>query len=265
MRAGGARARRARAAARPRRPRAPRAAAPRCSWSPSACWPRCARRSSAPPTSPSASSARRRRWSSRSRARSTRRSSTPWTTSRCSRSGWRGAPRSWPTAPSPRRGPPHDRCFVAVAEVGGEELGRGEGKTKKSAEQEAALQALDALDGGRRLMHLRSISMKGFKSFPQRTKLEFGTGRVGGRRPQRLRQVEHHRRRALGARRAEPAGGARPDDEGRDLRRRPRRRGLERRRGGGGDRQRRRRAATATSPRSRSCAGSTATARASTA
>src|ERR671910_1524037 len=25
-------------------------------------------------------------------------------------------------------------------------------------------------------MHLRSISMKGFKSFPDRTKLEFGTG-----------------------------------------------------------------------------------------
>ena len=25
-------------------------------------------------------------------------------------------------------------------------------------------------------MHLRSISMKGFKSFPSRTKLEFGTG-----------------------------------------------------------------------------------------
>jgi ribonuclease-3 len=43
-------------------------------------------------------------------------------------------------------GPAHDRSFVAVAEVGGEELGRGEGKTKKSAEQEAALQALDTLD-----------------------------------------------------------------------------------------------------------------------
>jgi len=43
-------------------------------------------------------------------------------------------------------GPAHDRSFVAVAEVGGEELGRGEGKTKKAAEQEAALQALDALD-----------------------------------------------------------------------------------------------------------------------
>ncbi len=64
-----------------------------------------------------------------------------------------------------------------MAEVAGEELGRGEGKTKKGAEQEAALQALDVLGrGGGRLMHLRSISMKGFKSFPHRTKLEFGTG-----------------------------------------------------------------------------------------
>jgi ribonuclease-3 len=43
-------------------------------------------------------------------------------------------------------GPAHDRSFIAVAEVGGEELGRGEGKTKKSAEQEAALHALDALE-----------------------------------------------------------------------------------------------------------------------
>lgn len=43
-------------------------------------------------------------------------------------------------------GPAHDRSFIAVAEVSGEELGRGEGRTKKAAEQEAALQALDALD-----------------------------------------------------------------------------------------------------------------------
>ena len=43
-------------------------------------------------------------------------------------------------------GPAHDRSFIAVAEVHGEELGRGEGKTKKSAEQEAALHALDALE-----------------------------------------------------------------------------------------------------------------------
>jgi ribonuclease III len=43
------------------------------------------------------------------------------------------------------QGPAHDRSFVAVAEVDGQELGRGEGKTKKGAEQEAALHALDAL------------------------------------------------------------------------------------------------------------------------
>jgi ribonuclease-3 len=45
-------------------------------------------------------------------------------------------------------GPAHDRSFVAVAEVGGQEVGRGEGRTKKAAEQEAALQALDAMDEG---------------------------------------------------------------------------------------------------------------------
>ena len=39
-------------------------------------------------------------------------------------------------------GPPHDRRFVAIAEVAGEEIGRGEGRTKKAAEQEAALSAL---------------------------------------------------------------------------------------------------------------------------
>jgi ribonuclease-3 len=43
-------------------------------------------------------------------------------------------------------GPPHDRSFVAVAEVGGEEIGRGGGKTKKAAEQEAAERALEKLD-----------------------------------------------------------------------------------------------------------------------
>ncbi len=44
-------------------------------------------------------------------------------------------------------GPAHARRFVAIAEVAGRELGRGEGRTKKGAEQEAALVALDVLDG----------------------------------------------------------------------------------------------------------------------
>jgi ribonuclease-3 len=40
-------------------------------------------------------------------------------------------------------GPAHDRSFIATAEVAGEEIGRGGGKTKKAAEQEAASQALE--------------------------------------------------------------------------------------------------------------------------
>jgi ribonuclease-3 len=43
-------------------------------------------------------------------------------------------------------GPPHDRSFESVAQVEGEEIGRGEGKSKKSAEQSAALAALTAMD-----------------------------------------------------------------------------------------------------------------------
>jgi len=43
-------------------------------------------------------------------------------------------------------GPPHDRNFESVAQVEGEEIGRGQGKSKKSAEQSAALAALTAMD-----------------------------------------------------------------------------------------------------------------------
>ena len=45
-------------------------------------------------------------------------------------------------------GPAHDRSFVAVAEVAGEELGRGDGRTKKAAEQEAAERALEGMAEG---------------------------------------------------------------------------------------------------------------------
>jgi ribonuclease III len=40
-------------------------------------------------------------------------------------------------------GPAHDRLFAVMAEVEGREAGRGEGKTKKAAEQEAAAAALE--------------------------------------------------------------------------------------------------------------------------
>ncbi|MDX6665869.1 MAG: ribonuclease [Solirubrobacteraceae bacterium] len=42
-------------------------------------------------------------------------------------------------------GPPHERIFDVVAMVGGKAVGRGSGRSKKHAEQEAARQALDAL------------------------------------------------------------------------------------------------------------------------
>ena len=42
-------------------------------------------------------------------------------------------------------GPPHDRTFTAAATVEGEEVGVGRGRSKKDAEQQAAMQALERL------------------------------------------------------------------------------------------------------------------------
>jgi len=44
-------------------------------------------------------------------------------------------------------GPPHDRVFTCAAIIDGEQAGVGTGPSKKAAEQEAARQALAALDG----------------------------------------------------------------------------------------------------------------------
>ena len=43
-------------------------------------------------------------------------------------------------------GPPHDRLFETVAEVAGQRLGSGIGKSKKESEQEAARVALEQLE-----------------------------------------------------------------------------------------------------------------------
>ncbi len=45
-------------------------------------------------------------------------------------------------------GPPHERQFTCAALVDDEELGRGDGRTKKEAEQEAAREALSKLENG---------------------------------------------------------------------------------------------------------------------
>ena len=44
-------------------------------------------------------------------------------------------------------GPPHERLYDVVAQVDGEELGRGSGRSKKHAEQEAARLAVERLGG----------------------------------------------------------------------------------------------------------------------
>jgi len=44
------------------------------------------------------------------------------------------------------QGPPHDRVFSVSATIAGVEVGRGRGRSKKDAEQEAAQAALEALE-----------------------------------------------------------------------------------------------------------------------
>jgi ribonuclease-3 len=44
------------------------------------------------------------------------------------------------------QGPPHDRTFEIKATIGGVEVGRGTGRSKKDAEQEAAQAALEGLE-----------------------------------------------------------------------------------------------------------------------
>ncbi len=43
-------------------------------------------------------------------------------------------------------GPPHDRCFEVTASVDGAVVGKGEGRSKKAAEQAAAAEALERLE-----------------------------------------------------------------------------------------------------------------------
>jgi ribonuclease-3 len=49
---------------------------------------------------------------------------------------------------SSEHGPPHDRVFDVVAEVDGEAVGSGSGRSKKAAEQAAAHEALEAVPAG---------------------------------------------------------------------------------------------------------------------
>jgi ribonuclease-3 len=43
-------------------------------------------------------------------------------------------------------GPPHQRTFTVAAVIAGAEVGRGRGRSKKDAEQEAAREALESIE-----------------------------------------------------------------------------------------------------------------------
>ena len=73
-------------------------------------------------------------------------------------------------------GPPHERIVRGGGDGRRARRSRAaRGRSKKEAEQAAAAAALEA-GAWRRDVHLRSITLKGFKSFPDRTKLDFSPG-----------------------------------------------------------------------------------------
>ena len=68
-------------------------------------------------------------------------------------------------------------------------------------------------------MYLKTLTLKGFKSFADTTALELEPGVTVVVGPERLGQVERRRRHRLGARRPGPERGALPEDGRRHLRR----------------------------------------------
>ncbi len=82
-------------------------------------------------------------------------------------------------------GPPHERTYVVVARVDGRDLGerngqeqearRAGGRARSGRGARALMRGLTPRGGGPGV-HLKSLTLKGFKSFPERTRLDFGPG-----------------------------------------------------------------------------------------
>ena len=118
-------------------------------------------------------------------------------------------------------GPPHERTFEVAAMVDGEELARGSGRSKKDAEQAAAETALEGMERAcsppphpdhptfRSPACTQLDHAEGLQVLPGSHAADVRARRVGDRGPERVGQVQHHGRRAVGARRAVAGGRAR--------------------------------------------------------
>ena len=74
-------------------------------------------------------------------------------------------------------GPPHDRTFTVSATVSGRSSRRGSAAARRTpSSSPRGLPWTRCHREERARMYLKSISVKGFKSFPDRTRLEFGPG-----------------------------------------------------------------------------------------
>ena len=72
-------------------------------------------------------------------------------------------------------GPPHDRVFSVSATIDGVEVGRGT-RPEQEGRRAGGRPGRAGGAGVRSAVYLKSIVLKGFKSFPDRTRLEFGPG-----------------------------------------------------------------------------------------
>ena len=80
-------------------------------------------------------------------------------------------------------GPPHERTFEVAAIVDGRVLGQRRGAQQEArraggrARSRRGCSASSSRSGAEaRCVHLKSLTLKGFKSFPDRTRLDFGPG-----------------------------------------------------------------------------------------